>query len=202
MRPGSDARDRSDARRRALVEISPQGRLAGYGTAASLVVVCLAYLAGSWDELTCGSGAGCTQRAGEGGLVWLGGMLGAAAGLAIAWSVHRRPVRADGTSGWTWGLAALFVAGAWLAITRIPGLTCPSGYHLDAGFRLCIGHPDRFDATDWGWLKTTLWAAAAVLGATVVRRPKTLPWSAAAAAAMWGIGSGWFLRDTLLAVMG
>jgi hypothetical protein len=180
------------------VEISPAGRIAGYTTAACLIVMSTAYLIASWDELTCRAPSGCTQEAGKGGLTWFVALLGAASGGAIAWSIRRRPVRSDGASDWTWGLAVLFVVGAWVAVTRIPSLTCPAGYHLDAGFRLCIGEPGRFDATSWAWLKALLWSASALVGVTVIRSPRSVPWSAAIAGVTWSVGLGWFLHDTLL----
>ncbi|HEX9122828.1 MAG TPA: hypothetical protein VF984_05640 [Actinomycetota bacterium] len=198
MRPEPDAGDRSASRRRALVEISPEGRLAGYTTAASLIVMSAAYLIASWDELTCRASSGCTQEAGKAGLVWFTALLAASSGIVIAWTIHRRPTQPEGASGWTWGLTALFTAGAWVAVTRIPSLTCPVGYHLDVGFRLCIASADRFDATSWAWLKTLLWSASALVAVTVIRSPRSVPWSAAVAAVTWSVGLGWFLYDTLL----
>lgn len=157
-----------------------------------------AYLVASWDELMCRISSGCTRTAAAAGLVWLAALIVAALGGAIARAVHRSSVDPGGTSGWTWGLAVVFVAGTWIAITRIPSLTCPAGYHLDVGFRLCIGSAGRFGATSWVWLKDLLWSASAAVGLTIVRSPRAMPWSAGIAALAWFAGMGWFLHDTLL----
>jgi hypothetical protein len=176
------------------------GKIAGFTTALCLMLMSAAYLAASWDELTCHPRA-CTPEAAKAGLVWFAALSAAALGGAIAWTVHHSPVDPEGASGWTWGLAFVFIAGTWAAVTRIPALTCPDGYHLDAGFRLCISSVDRFEATSWVWLKMLLWSASAVVALTVIRSPRAMPWSAGVAALGWFVGMGWFLHDTLLKIV-
>lgn len=183
-------------RSRGYPEISREGRIAGLVTAGCLLVAGVAFPIASWDELTCRS-EGCARQAGVGGLVWLGSLFALAFALATVRWIGRRPVDENGSSGWTWGLAVLSTAGAWLLVTRIPSLSCPVGYHLDVGFRLCIQGADRFDAADRVWLKSLLWAGSALLGATAIRWPRSMPWSAVAAALAWFAGTGWILHDTV-----
>ncbi len=178
--------------------ITRAGRTAGYTTALCLVLMSIAYLVASWDELMCQISTGCTRTAAAAGLVWLAALIAAALGGAIARAVHRSSVDPGGASGWAWGLAALFVVGTWTAVTRIPSLTCPVEFHLDVGFRLCIGRAGRFDATSWVWLKNLLWSISAVVGLTIIRSSRAMPWSAVIAALAWFGGMGWFLHDTLL----
>jgi hypothetical protein len=188
-----------------LRAVSPRatvaGKIAGYTTALCLMLMSAAYLAASWDELTCHHPRACTPEAAKAGLVWLAALSTAALGGAIAWTVHHSPVDPEGGSGWTWGLTFVFILGTWTAITRIPSFTCPDGYHLDAGFRLCISSIDRFESTSWVWLKMLLWSASAVVALTVIRSPRAMPWSAGAAALGWFVGMGWYLHDTLLKIV-
>jgi hypothetical protein len=191
----------SEHRRFLSPRVTTAGRIAGYTTALCLAVVSVAYMAASWDELTCRPHA-CTREAAKAGLVWLAASAASALAGAIAWTVRRSPADPEGGSGWTWGLAVLFIGGTWIAVTRIPSLTCPAGYHLDVGFRMCIGSLDRFEATDWTWLKALLWSVSALVALTVIRSPRAMPWSAGVAALAWLVGTGWYLYDTLLKTVG
>lgn len=200
MRPRSAKRGPFAHRRDLSLGITTAGRIAGYTTALCLALMSVAYMAASWDELTCRPHA-CAREAAEAGLMWFATLFAVALGGAIAWTVHRTPVDPGGGSGWTWGLVVLFMAGTWTAVTRIPSLTCPAGYHLDVGFRLCIGNVYRFGATSWTWLKTLLWAVFALVALAVIRSPRAMPWSAGVAALAWFVGMGWYLHDTLLKIV-
>jgi hypothetical protein len=186
--------------RASFSRVTVAGKIAGYTTALCLMLMSAAYMAASWDELTCRT-RGCTPQAAKAGLVWIAALATAALGGAIAWTVHQGEVDPEGGSGWTWGLVFVFIAGACIAVTRIPSFTCPGGYHLDAGFYLCISSVDRLEATSWVWLKMLLWSTFAVVALTAIRSPRALPWSAGVAGIAWFVGMGWYLHDTLLKVV-
>ena len=81
-------------------EISPAGRIAGFVTTGCIIVAGIAFIATSWDELTCAKGPSCEDWAGAAGIVSLLALAAIGAGLRIAWTVWRRPVDPEGSSLW------------------------------------------------------------------------------------------------------
>jgi hypothetical protein len=178
-------------------EISPAGRLAGYVTGACLAIAGGAFLAAAVGKIACSPATECQWTSALGFLVALISMGPLLAGAAILISVHRRPTDAEGDSGWTWGLAVVFAFGISVIAARLPGWTCPAGYHLDAVFGLCIDGAERFDATSWVWAKRLVTIAGLAVALTLIRRPSAARVSAPAAAAAWAVGLGWLLLDTV-----
>jgi hypothetical protein len=175
--------------------ISPGGRVAAYATAGSVFATSAVYAAVSWDAFACTRR--CAVKPAIGGLVFLVSLTAAVAALALARHIRRRPVDPEGSSGWSFGVGALFALGTFAAIARIPDMTCPAGYHLSA-FAYCSGtHDTRLDPTSWIWVKDALAAAALAVAAmlTFVRRRANA--AATVAVVVWLIGAAMFLGVVL-----
>ena len=179
-------------------EITPAGRLAGYTSAACLVITGATFLVFSIDELTCNPlYAACSRYAPGGIIIAIGAGAMLVIGVVMALLVRRRAVSEAGTSGYTVFLSALFVAGVLGMVASIPAYTCPSGTHLDPLAALCINSKTRFDATSWLWLKWIIAVASFVIGATLIWRPRWVRLTAPIAAASWFAGLGWLLTETV-----
>jgi hypothetical protein len=186
------------ASRRYTSEITPAGRIAGFTSAACLVLTGAAYVLSSVDELTCSPVyPRCSRYAPAGIIIAIAAGLMLLFGIVTGVLVRRRTVSDAGTSGYTAFLAVLFVAGALVAVALIPPLTCPAGTHVDPLAALCINSRTRFDATSWLWLKWTLAVAAFAIGVTVMWRPRWVRLTAPIAAASWLFGFGWLLTETV-----
>ena len=184
--------------RQFATEISAAGRLAAYVTAVCLVVTGLAYVIASLDELTCDpSFPPCARSGGVGGLVGIPAFLVILMGVGIVLAVRKRPVAAEGYSGWTLSLGFLFALGVLAVMGLIPSWTCPAGTHLDELAGLCINRVTRFDATSWLWLKWWLGLVGVVVGFTLIRRPRWVWITAPLAAIAWLFGFGWVLIDSV-----
>jgi hypothetical protein len=183
---------------RYLSEITPAGRIAGYTSAACLVITGAAYVLFSIDELTCNPlYAACARYAPGGIIIAIGAGFMLLFGVVMGVLVRRRAVSEAGTSGYTALLSALFIAGILGVVASIPAYTCPSGTHLDPLAALCINTRTRFDATSWLWLKWGLAVAAFAIGATVIWRPRLVRLTAPIAAVSWFGGLGWLLTATV-----
>ena len=179
-------------------EITPAGRLAGYTSAACLVITGATFLAFSIDELTCNPlYAACSRYAPGGIIIAIGAGFMLVIGVVIALLVRRRAVSEAGTSGYTVFLSVLFVAGVLGIVASIPAYTCPPGTHLDPLAALCISSRTRFDATGWLWLKWSIAVAAFAIGASLIWRPRWVRLTAPIAAASWFAGLGWLLTETV-----
>jgi hypothetical protein len=177
-------------------EISPVGRIAGWVTAGCLVVAGVAFIATSWDELTCAKGPSCEDWAGFAGLVSLVSLAAIGAGVRIVWTVWRRPVDPDGSSLWIWGLSVLFILAALTVALLIPVATCPSGTSLDPIFRLCIRGTERRPATQWMWAKWALAIGGIGLGIAIGKLRRFVVVSAIITALTWVFALTWLLRET------
>jgi hypothetical protein len=183
---------------RYLSEITPAGRIAGYTGTACLVLTGGAFIVSSFDELTCSpTYPPCDRYAPAGIIIAIVSAFVLAFGIVMGVLVHRRAVSDAGTSGYTVFLSFLFVVGVLVSVALAPTLTCPAGMHLDPLAALCINGQVRFDATSWLWLKTIVAVAAAVVGATLLWRPRWVRVSAPIAAAAWFVGFGWLLTTTV-----
>jgi hypothetical protein len=179
-------------------EITPAGRIAGYTSAASLIVTAAAFLLFSIDELTCNPLLPACARYAPGGiLIAIAAAFVLVFGIVMFVLVRRRDVSEAGTSGYTAFLSVLFVAGVLGAVAVIPSYTCPAGTHLDPLAALCINSRTRFDATSWLWAKWAIVLAAALVAATVIWRPRWVRITAPIAAAAWFAGLGWLLTETV-----
>ncbi|MFL5737587.1 MAG: hypothetical protein ACJ76P_09640 [Actinomycetota bacterium] len=179
-------------------EITPAGRIAGYTSAACLVVTGAGYLLFSVDEITCSPlYLPCARYAPGGIIIAIGAAFMLFFGVVIGVLVRRRAVSEAGTSGYTVLLSFLFVAGVLGVVARIPTYTCPAGTHVDPLAALCINDRTRFDATSWLLLKWAGAIAAGVIAATIIWRPRWIRVTAPIAAASWFAGLGWLLIETV-----
>jgi hypothetical protein len=179
-------------------EITTAGRIAGYTSAACLVVTGAGYLVFSIDELTCSPVyPPCARYAPGGIIIAIGAGFMLSFGVVMGVLVRRRAVSEAGTSGYTVLLSFLFVAGILGVVARIPTYTCPTGTHVDPLAALCISDRTRFDATSWLWLKWALVVGATSVAATVIWRPRWVRVTAPIAAASWFAGLGWLLIETV-----
>ena len=177
-------------------EISPAGRIAGFVTAGCIIVAGIAFIATSWDELTCAKGPSCEDWAGAAGLVSLVSLAAIGAGLRIAWTVGRRPVDPEGSSLWIWGLSVLFILAALAVALLIPVATCPSGTNLDPVFRLCIRGSERIPATQWMWAKWAIAIGGIGLGIAIGKLRRIVVVSAIVTVLAWVFALTWLLRET------
>lgn len=151
----------------------------------------------SWAELTCpyggpGGRAYCSTTVAVGGLFTMGGLIVVAAGVAVTWSVGRRPVSSDGGDGWTWGQGALVTLGILVIAALVRRYWCPPGTQLTDVFPLCVGPDDRFAAGDRFWIKLGIRVAAPVVG-LVVARWRMLPWPLTSALTLAVVGVPFYL---------
>jgi hypothetical protein len=176
--------------------IAPAGRVAGYVTAASSLGVGIAFLVPALPALNCTRG--CTFSQHFAALIVVTTIGLAAVSIGIGWAIRRRPVEADGDTGWTWGLGVLFVLGMMLIASRVPRYLCPDGAGLDANVSICIDAVRfrRFPPSDRIWAKRAIIGVGWVLGLTVMRSPRWVWVAAPVAAAVWLLGAGWLLVDT------
>jgi len=167
-------------------------------TAASLLVVGVAYLLVAVPAMNCTRG--CTFSQSYAALISAAALALATAGIAIGSSIRRRPVQGNGDTDWTWALGVLFIVGMLLIAARIPQFVCPDGVTLDANVSICIDtvHPRRFPPSDWIWLKRAILGLGVLLGLTVVRSSRWVWIAAPVAAATWFLGAGWLLFDSFL----
>jgi hypothetical protein len=177
-------------------EISPAGKIAGFVTAGCIIVAGIAFIATSWDELTCAKGPSCEDWAGAAGLVSLVSLAAIGAGLRIAWTVWRRPVDPEGSSLWIWGLSVLFILAALAVALLIPVATCPSDTSLDPVFRLCIRGNERLPATQWMWAKWAIAIGGIGIGVAIGKLRRFVVVSAIVTALAWAFALTWLLRET------
>ena len=100
--------------------------------------------------------------------------------------------------GPAWGLGILFVAGAISIALLIPVARCPEGYHLDRIFRLCIQGTTRLAAADQTWVKWGVAVVGVAGGTAMIWMRRWLAARTVIAVAVWALGIGWLLRDTML----
>ena len=123
---------------------------------------------------------------------------------AIAWGVsasslriRRRPVDPEGSSRYVWALGALVALGGIFIAGRIPAYTCARG-RFDDVLVLCLHPPSTSDPTSWLLLKKAIVVVSLDrrdpgVGATEERQGD----GARSAVAVWAVGFGWVLADTM-----
>jgi len=184
-------------RRLPAAPLSPVGRIGARTTTTAAAVAGLAYSAAAIRAASC-TGL-CRVNRGLAGLIMLA-VVPATIGMAVwAWAAWRRQVSPTGDGeNWRFGLAAIFALGVASAVSRIPDLTCPSGYVL--GGELCakVGVAARIDASRWIVVKDALILASIAVGVVVIaaRRLARFTWPIAAAALL--AGTAVLLEGTLL----
>ncbi len=182
-----------------LTEISPEGKLAGRVFAGTLVVSAVVTIVVSWDDIwrVCGVVAGpCVERS-AGAMILTMCSIG-----AIAWAVgifvrlRRRLVDVEGSSRYVWALGALVALGGIFIAGRIPAYTCGRG-RFDDVLVLCMHPPSVSDPTSWLLLKKAVVLVALAVGFVVAIRPRLVKVTASLSVAVWAVGFGWLIADTM-----
>jgi hypothetical protein len=183
-----------------LTEISPEGAFAGRVFAVTLLVSAVALIGVSWDDIwrVCNAASGpCVER--SAGAVILS-MFSLA---AIAWSIgilvrtRRRPVDPQASSRYVVALGALLSLGCIFVAGRIPAFTCDHG-RFDDVLVLCMHPPSTSEPASWLLLKKAVVVLGLLGGILVSARPRNVRVTAPLAVAVWGIGFGWLILDTLI----
>jgi hypothetical protein len=165
-----------------------------------MTAVAIAGVAYSVAAIRAASCAGlCRVNRGLAGLIMLAAVPATIGAVVWAWSTWRRGVSptADG-DGWRFGLAVIFALGIAAGVSRIPDLTCPSGYVL--GGELCakVGVAARVDATRWIVAKDAITIVGIVVGVTVIAARGLVRFTWPVAALAWLAGTSILLAGTLL----
>jgi len=174
--------------------ISRHGLIAAVTTFVCLSVSIVVALAASFDEVMCRDPIRCASHGAWASIAWLFLVPGAVGTARLGWSLPRRAVVEELEDAWAWALSALFVAGAWLMVAKIPSHTCGAGYHLDRVAGVCIGATGEFvDPRNWVLIRLALLATALVVGCTVIRSERATIVTAPIAAATWFAGTMWWI---------
>ena len=121
---------------------------------------------------------------------------------AIAWAVaillriRRRPVDPEGSSRYVWALGVLVALGGIFIAGRIPAYTCARG-RFDDVLVLCLHPPSTSDPTSWLLLKKAIVVVSLIAAVLVSVRPRNVKVTAPLSVAVWAVGFGWLLADTM-----
>ena len=188
--PGADA---------VLTEISPEGKLAGRIFAVTLLVSAVVMIIVSWDDIwrVCGVVAGpCVERSAGAIILTLCCVAAIAGAVAILLRIRRRPVDPEGSSRYVWALGVLVGLGGVFIAGRIPAYTCDRG-RFDDVLVLCMHPPSTSDPASLLFLKRAVVVGALAAAVVVSIRPKLVKVTAPVCVAMWAVGFGWVLADTM-----
>jgi hypothetical protein len=182
-----------------LAEISPEGRLAGRIFAVTLIVSAVVMIVVSWDDIwrVCNAVVGpCVERS-AGAMILVLCSIGAIAGaIGILVRIRRRPVDPEGSSRYVWALGVLVAMGGIFIAGRIPAYTCARG-RFDDVLVLCMHPPSTSDPTSWLYLKRAIVVGALAFAFVVSIRPRFVKVTAPVCVAVWAVGFGWVLADTM-----
>jgi hypothetical protein len=182
-----------------LAEISPEGRLAGRIFAVTLIVSAVVMIVVSWDDIwrVCNAVVGpCVERS-AGAMILVLCSIGAIAGaIGILVRIRRRPVDPEGSSRYVWALGVLVAMGGIFIAGRIPAYTCARG-RFDDVLVLCMHPPSTSDPTSWLYLKRAIVVGALAFAFVVSIRPRFVKVTAPVCVAVWAVGFGWVLVDTM-----
>ena len=190
------SRDRADV---VLSEISREGAHAGRVFSLTLLASAIGLIALSWDDIwrVCGAVHGdCVERSAGATILTMGSIAAIAWGVGILVRIRRRPVDPSGSSRYVWALGVLFALGLIFFSGRIPTFTCDRG-HFDDALAVCMHPPSISDATSWLVLKEAIVVIGLVGAVLVSVRPRNVKVTAAVTVAVWGIGFGWLIADTM-----
>jgi hypothetical protein len=143
--------------------IAPAGRVAAFVTAASCVAIGIGLASLVADATTCRDPS-CHQEAAGAWLTILLALGIAVLGAAIARSARRRPLEADGATGWFWGLGAVFLLSSIGVAMLVPAATCPMGGRPDPTLELCLSGSDRLPMSSRIWLERLILVAGVAGG--------------------------------------
>jgi peptide/nickel transport system permease protein len=193
---GADRGGRTDVM---ASEITREGALAGRTFSLTLLASAIALIALSWDDTwrVCGAARGdCVERSAGAMILTMGSVAAIAWGVGNLVRIGRRPVDPEGSSRYVWALGVLFALGSILVAARIPAFTCDRG-HFDDVLGVCMHPPSVSDATSWVLLKVAIVVIGLVGALLVAVRPRQVKLKAPAAVAVWAIGFGWLIADTM-----
>jgi len=105
-------------------------------------------------------------------------------------------VDVDGSSRYLWALGALVALGGIFIAGRIPAYTCGRG-RFDDVLVLCMHPPSVSDPASWLLLKKAVVLVALALAFAVAIRPRLVKVTAPLSVAVWAVGFGWLLVDTM-----
>ena len=182
-----------------LTEISPQGKLAGRVFAGTLVVSAVVTIVVSWDDIwrVCGVIAGpCVERSAGATILTMWSVAAIAWAVGIFVRIRRRLVDPEGSSRYVWALAALVALGGIFIAGRIPAYTCAQG-RFDDVLVMCLHPPSTSDATSWLLLKKAIVVVSLIVAVLVSVRPRNVKVTAPLSVAVWAVGFGWLLADTM-----
>jgi hypothetical protein len=182
-----------------LAEISPEGAFAGRVFAVTLLVSAVAMIVVSWDDIwrVCGVVVGpCVERSAGAMILTLCSVAAITGAVAILVRIRRRPVDPEGSSRYVWALGALVGLGGIFIAGRIPAYTCDRG-RFDDVLVLCMHPPSTSDPTSWLFLKRAIVVGALAAAIVVSIRPRFVKGTAPVCVAVWAVGFGWLLADTL-----
>jgi hypothetical protein len=183
------------------IEISPEGRIAGWVTAAVFVATAATLLV-VWAEplwRPCREvESPCARRAAAAGLVSIGALVLLVAGIVIPIRLRRRPVTPGGSARYVWWLGSLFALAVCIAAWKIPAFTCERG-RFDELLGLCMhpaGSSTRSSPPDrWVAMKDALVGLGLVGGLAIVLVPRWARVTAPVCALTWFGVLAWALGD-------
>jgi hypothetical protein len=182
-----------------LTEISPQGKLAGRVFAGTLVVSAVVTIVVSWDDIwrVCGEIAGpCVERSAGATILTMCSFAAIAWAVGIFVRIRRRLVDPEGSSRYVWALGALVALGGIFIAGRVPAYTCARG-RFDDVLVLCLHPPSTSDPTSWLLLKKAVVLVSLAVAFVVSIRPRLVKVTAPLSVAVWAVGFGWLLADTM-----
>ena len=181
-------------------EISPEGAFAGRVFAVTLLVSAVALIGVSWDDIwrVCGAVyGGCVERSAGAIILSLCSLAAIVWGVGILVRIGRRPVDPQGSSRYVLALGALLSLGCIFVAGRIPAFTCDRGRFHDV-LTLCMHPPSTSEPTSWLLLKKAIVVLGLLGGILVSVRPGNVKVTAPLSVAVWGIGFGWLILDTMV----
>ena len=182
-----------------LTEISAEGALAGRIFAVTLLVSAIVMIVVSWDDIwrVCGEVAGpCVERSAGAMILTMCSVAAIAWGAGILLRLRRRPVDPEGSARYVWALGVLVALGGILIAGRIPAYTCDRG-RFDDVLVLCLHPPSVSDPTRWLLLKKAVVIVSLTVAVLVSVRPRNIKVTAPLSVAVWVVGFGWLLADTM-----
>ena len=193
--------DRSASAMTDVEDLSPPGRIAAWTIAGLLALTGLATIAAAWDEVwqICGDElrGECVSRSSAAILASGGATVAIIVGIVIAVRTRRRSVDPEGSSRWVWLLGAMTVVGSIVIVGRIPAFTCDAGRY-DELLGLCLHPPDTSEPQTWVAERIAVVVVGVAVGLVVAMKPRWIRVTAPIAAAVWLVGFGWLIADTLV----
>jgi hypothetical protein len=182
-----------------LIEISPEGKLAGRILAVTLIVSAVVMIVVSWDDIwrVCNAVSGpCVERSAAAMILSMSSLAAIGWGAWIVLRIPRRPVDPEGSSRYVWALGALIALGGIFIAGRIPAYTCARG-RFDDVLVLCLHPPSTSDPTSSLLLKKAIVVVSLIVAVLVSVRPRNVRVTAPLSVAVWAVGFGWLLADTM-----